>query len=147
VAKYDHTERKEIPGRLRILLLAIALGVGGLLAVAAWLKPSPLHYGTHQQLGLPPCTFLYLFGIPCPTCGMTTAWVHLVHGEILNAIRANCGGALLAVLAVLAVPWLVISALCARWFLWKPNGMVVGCVSTLIIIIMLVQWGLRLLGV
>ena len=73
-------------------------------------EPSPPGYGTHQQLGLPPCTFWVLFGRPCPTCGMTTAWAHLMRGEWLDACRANAGGALLGLLAMVAAPWLLGSA-------------------------------------
>ena len=144
MAEFDPPKPKDIPAQLRLLLLAIALGTAALLALAWCLKPSPYQHGTHQQLGLPPCSFEVLFGIPCPTCGMTTAWVHLVHGELLSAFRASSGGTLLAGLAIVAIPWLMISALGGRWLGWKPNGKALACISTLIIVIMLVQWGFRL---
>jgi Protein of unknown function (DUF2752) len=146
VAEYTQNEVKEISGQLRLLLGAIGLGLVCLLAVAALLKPSPYLMGTHQQLGLPPCSFLVLFGIPCPTCGMTTAWAYLMHGDLISAFRANCGGVLLAVLAMAAAPWSMISAALGRWFIWRPNGNVIGCASGVIIAITLVQWGFRLLG-
>ena len=65
----------------------------------AWnLEPDPRGFGTHQSLGLPPCTFRALFGIPCPGCGMTTSFSHLVRGNVVQASRANIGGVLLALL-------------------------------------------------
>jgi hypothetical protein len=146
VPEYYQNEGKEISGQLRLLLGAIGLGLVFLLAVAAMLKPSPCQMGTHQQLGLPPCSFLVLFGIPCPTCGMTTAWAYLMHGELIRAFQANIGGVLLAVLSMAAAPWLMISAVRGRWLIWRPNGSVVGYVSGIIIAIALVQWGLRLFG-
>jgi hypothetical protein len=146
VAEYHQNQRKEISGQLRLVLGGLGLGLALLIAVAAVLKPSPYLLGTHQQLGLPPCSFLVLFGIPCPTCGMTTAWAFLMHGLLVKALQANTGGVLLAVLAMAAAPWLTISAVRGRWLLWKPNGTVVGYMSILILAVTLIQWGLRLFG-
>jgi hypothetical protein len=76
----------------------------GLLGVAAWLEPSPDGMGTHQALGLPPCGFLLATGLPCATCGMTTAFAHAAHGQLGQSFAAQPAGALLAVLtAVLAI--------------------------------------------
>jgi len=146
VPEYHQNERKEIPGQLRLVLGAIGLGLVFLFALAAFLKPSPFQLGTHQQLGLPPCSFLVLFGVPCPTCGMTTAWACLMHGELLRAFQANTGGVLLAVLAMAAVPWSMFSAVRGRWLIWRPDGRSVGYASAVILAITLVQWGFRLLG-
>jgi hypothetical protein len=146
VERNHQNQRKEISGQLRLVIGAIGCGLALLLAVAAMLKPSPFQYGTHQQLGLPPCTFLVFFGVPCPTCGMTTAWADLMHGELIQAFRANSGGLLLAIVSMIAAPWLAFSAVRGRWLAWKPNGTAVGYVSTVIIVVLLVQWGFRLLG-
>jgi hypothetical protein len=146
VAVYNQSEEKEISGQLRLVLGAVGLGLVLLLAIAAMLKPSPSQLGTHQQLGLPPCTFLAIFGIPCPTCGMTTAWADLMHGELFLAFKANTSGVLLAVLAMTASPWLLISAVRGCWLGWKPNGTATAYISTVIIVISLVQWVFRLLG-
>jgi hypothetical protein len=146
VEQHPENEHKEISGRLRLLLCAIGLGLIFLLAVAAALKPDPSLYGTHQQLGLPPCTFLVLFGIPCPTCGMTTAWACLMHAEFFRAFQANAGGALMGLSAMAAVPWLMVSAVRGRWLFCKPGGNAVACVTTIIVAILLVQWALRMAG-
>ncbi len=42
------------------------------------------------------CPLKGLAGIPCATCGMTHAFVHLAHGEIARAFAASPLGALLA---------------------------------------------------
>ncbi|HTT70767.1 MAG TPA: DUF2752 domain-containing protein [Anaeromyxobacteraceae bacterium] len=48
-------------------------------------------------LALPyPCPWKALTGIPCATCGMTHAFVHLAHGELRAAVAASPLGALLA---------------------------------------------------
>lgn len=69
------------------------------LALAAKLRPDPTGLGTHQQLGLPPCSSRLLWNIRCPACGMTTSWAHLVRGEVLESVYANPGGMLLGVVA------------------------------------------------
>jgi hypothetical protein len=42
------------------------------------------------------CPLRALAGIPCATCGMTHAFVHLAHGELARAFAASPLGALLA---------------------------------------------------
>ena len=79
-----------------MLMLAAALVVATPLVIAARLSPDPSGLGTHQQLGLPPCTTRLLWGVRCPGCGMTTAWAHFVRGELAASLRANVAGTLLA---------------------------------------------------
>ncbi|MGE3821953.1 MAG: DUF2752 domain-containing protein, partial [Isosphaeraceae bacterium] len=58
--------------RAALVVFASVLVVA--FAVASWLEPDPSGFGTHRQLGLPPCHFAWVTGKPCPTCGMTTAF-------------------------------------------------------------------------
>ncbi|MCR4828990.1 MAG: DUF2752 domain-containing protein [Bacteroidales bacterium] len=37
----------------------------------------------------PPCVFHKLTGIPCPGCGTTRAWRHLMHGHFYDALYTN----------------------------------------------------------
>ena len=46
------------------------------------------------------CPLRALAGIPCATCGMTHAFVHLAHGEVAAAFAASPLGALLALSAL-----------------------------------------------
>lgn len=71
-----------------------AFGILAVLVVAAILTPDERGIGTHQQLGLPPCMTESLLGIPCPFCGMTTAFSHMAHGEFAQAIIVQPAGAL-----------------------------------------------------
>ncbi len=123
---------------------ALALGLLALLAVAALLKPDPRGLGTHQQFGLPPCTFRFLFGWPCPSCGMTTSWAHVVRGQLIGALKVNVGGTLLATLAVVAVPWLMLCAALGRWLGRAPESIVVAWVGSAILLVTLIDWGVRL---
>ena len=84
---------------------AAALAASALvLGLASWMHPSPDGVGTHTQLGLPACGFYSSVGLPCATCGMTTAFSHAAHGQLLQAFHVQPAGAALAVMtAMLAV--------------------------------------------
>ena len=87
------------------------------LFVAVRLPPDPGGLGTHRSLGLPPCAFLAATGIPCPSCGLTTSFAALAHGDLAAAARANPVGILLFLLAVLFVPagaWLAVRRVSLR---------------------------------
>jgi Protein of unknown function (DUF2752) len=51
------------------------------------------------------CPFRALTGIPCATCGMTHAFVHLAHGEVSAAVAASPPRAVVA-----AGSWLLAAA-------------------------------------
>ena len=147
----DSSTRIQTPQPKRLTLitrLTIAMVGGGilaLLALAAWLEPSPNGLGTHQQLGLPPCTFRVLFGERCPSCGMTTAWANVMNGHLGRALQANTGGTLLAVVSLGVVPWLLVSAIRGRWTLFEANDAVLMIVAASFVAITLVDWAWRLL--
>lgn len=68
------------------LVLALPIGV---LVTATRLTPTAAHGGTHTQLGLEPCGFYDFTGYPCPGCGLTTGFAHLVRGHVGAAWAAN----------------------------------------------------------
>jgi len=115
-----------------------------LLLTAAVLKPSPIGMGTHQQLGLPPCSLVVLAGIRCPSCGMTTSWAHLMRGNLLASVRANSGGTLFALAAIASGPWLLVSGLAGRWRMWRPNERTVLILGLSIIAVTILDWCFRL---
>jgi hypothetical protein len=134
----DPRQSVRLGGPTRVLLAALGVGLFVLLAVAGVLDPSPSGFGTHRQLGLPPCTFTALFGMRCPSCGMTTSWAHLVRGNVIAAVQSNLGGTLLGISALLAAPWLFVSAVRGRWWVFAPEqrvgitvGVVIGAVTLL----------------
>lgn len=81
----------------RLIALAIAAAGLGVLLVAASLTPDADGHGTHTQLGLQPCQFLYRTNIPCAGCGMTTAFTWFAHGNALNSFVTQPFGFVLAV--------------------------------------------------
>ena len=136
--------RASLWGRQRLLAALLGIGLLALLAVARTVEPDRRGFGTHRQLGLPPCTFRVLFDRPCPSCGMTTAWAFLVRGELIAAGRANLGGTLLGVLVLVAAPWLLVSVAAGRWLVWTPNDVAIAWTGATIVLITLIVWGFRL---
>lgn len=122
----------------------LGLGLIAPLVLAVFLAPNPTGHGTHRQLGLPPCSAIVLFGCRCPSCGMTTAFSHTVRGQIVGAIRANSAGAALALFDVLVAPWLVVSAVWGWWWPCRPNPNVLAWITSGILGLMMIDWGLRL---
>jgi len=139
------TRRKSMPAGQRFAMVVSALTLLALPATAAILTPDEHGFGTHQQLGLPPCTFYVVFQRPCPACGMTTAWAWLLRGEIGHALAANAGGTLLAGLDLVAAAWLLVSALRGQWFPGRPSQWMIAAVAGLVGMVTAGQWVWRLL--
>ncbi len=111
------SDRQQLEGPARWLLVLVAAGLAALLGVARWLEPDPRGYGTHTQLGLGPCAFATITGRPCPTCGMTTSFAWFSRGCLARSWQANPGGCLIALLSIPVGFWLL---LCC-WFK-RPVG-------------------------
>jgi hypothetical protein len=79
---------------------AVLGGCAALLGLAGWIVPDPTGSGSHRQLGLAPCAMPVLTGLPCPTCGMTTAFAYAVRGQIGKAFHAQPVGLILALLTM-----------------------------------------------
>jgi Na+-transporting NADH:ubiquinone oxidoreductase subunit NqrB len=88
-------------GQRRVWAAVVLVGGLGILGLAAWLTPDARGYGTHEQLGFGKCGMLVTTGLPCPTCGMTTAFAYTVRGRWVRAFLAQPAG-FLAALATIA---------------------------------------------
>ncbi len=110
----------------RLVALAIFLPTFGVLVTAAMLTPSKTGEGTHQQLGLAPCGLKARTGVPCPSCGMTTAFAHATHGQLGQAFITQPTGAILAIgcamTAIVAFYVLITAARIEKYLvqLWHP---------------------------
>lgn len=127
----------------------ILMGIGGailagLLATAAWLTPSTAGMGTHQQLGLPPCTLVQLTGTRCPSCGMTTSWSHLMNGNVWGSLKANTAGCLLGLIALFLAPWMLSSAVLGRLTIAAPSDLVLIAITILVVLVTLGDWLVRI---
>lgn len=84
-----------------LVLWAVPLAV---LTTAALLSPAGEGHGTHTQLGLPPCGFLVYTGYPCPGCGLTTSFAHMIRLEVFGAFHANPFGIVLFLCTAAMIP-------------------------------------------
>ena len=130
---------------LRGVLLAVAFGLVAVFAIAAWLDPYDAEgrarrSETHLQIGLPPCTFRSLTGIPCPSCGMTTSFALLVCGDLENSLKANAVGTLLALFGLLVIPWSGASVLLRRpvWIVDLERALI--WIVVVFVVLLLTHW-------
>ncbi|MEM8782723.1 MAG: DUF2752 domain-containing protein [Planctomycetota bacterium] len=130
--------------RARLSGLAVLLGGAAVLGVGIWLSPDTAGLGTHTQLGWSPCGFEGRTGLPCATCGMTTATTLAAEGRLLDSLRVQPAGFLFALLAALA-------CLMGGWSAWTgrslmPVALVLVKPKTLVAIgvAVLLAWGYRL---
>jgi len=124
---------------------AACLSLVTVFVLAAWLHPDPTGLGTHTQLHLPPCGFYEVFHKPCPSCGMTTAFVWMMHGHPLQALHAQPAGAavfLAAAFLAFYLPW--------AWAGRRPPLAILDAPAFLpvvlaLIAIILVVWAVRVI--
>jgi hypothetical protein len=127
------------------MLPVVAGGSMAVFAMAVWLNPydadgRPLRMETHRQLGLPPCTFYSITGLPCPSCGMTTSFALLVRGDLWNSLRANAVGTALAVFCLALIPWSLASAVRGRWLWIRSPERVLTRLVILFLVLLLGRW-------
>ena len=130
-------------------LIGLALALLAVFAVAIWLNPynddgSPRSMATHRQMGLPPCTFFATTGLPCPSCGMTTSFALLMHGDLVNSLRANAVGTLLAGFCLLLIPWSLTSAVRQRTLFVRSLDRTLTVVVLGFLSMMLLRWAIVL---
>jgi hypothetical protein len=92
-----------------VMVVAVAV-----LVVARLLTPASDGYGTHRFLMMPPCLFRAATHLPCPLCGLTTAFVRMAHGDAVGAFEAHLlGPGLFAATVLVAVSSLL--AIVSSW--------------------------------
>lgn len=131
---------------IRLAAVGLSIIPLSLLGVARTLTPDADGLGTHQQLGLPPCSMRIMFNMRCPGCGMTTSWAHFTRGQWVSSVQSNLGGFLLATLTVVAAPIL----LKAAWISSPPslktqNTLVFALVAVAVVAV--ADWAWRLLAI
>ena len=137
---------------VRGTLLVIVAGLIAVFTTAVLLNPYKedgeprLEGGTHRTwpLNLPPCTFKEMTGLPCPSCGMTTSFSLLMHGDPANSLRANWVGTGLAIFCLALIPWGLASAWLKRplFIMGLDRALAYAVVGFLAL--MLLRWGVVL---
>jgi hypothetical protein len=148
VQEHEARARQTAPDMVRWVrssLLIVTLGLIGVFAVAAWLNPYQANgqartMETHLQLGLAPCTFKRLTGLPCPSCGMTTSFALLMHGDLWNSLRANAVGTLLAIVGLVYIPWSLASIACKRTLFIRSLEQTALVLTIFFVGLMLLRW-------
>jgi uncharacterized protein DUF2752 len=135
----------ELSRRSRFLAAFVGAGLLAALLLASQLRPDPRGWGTHEQLGLPPCTLLALTGTRCPACGMTTSWAHFTHGRLADALRVSATGTLLAGVAFVVGVTASVVAVRGRQVAWQPRETQVAVAALALAGVILFEWAVRLL--
>jgi hypothetical protein len=73
---------------------------------------------------------------------MTTAWSHLTRGQVFEASAANLGGAVLGMTAVIAAPWLILSAALGKWLVVRPTETKLIVYAAVLAAVIFLDWWL-----
>jgi hypothetical protein len=137
---------------VRGVLLLIVAGLVAVFTIAVLLNPynpdgTPRKMATHTgpPLNLPECTFKHMTGLPCPSCGMTTSFALLMHGDPLNSLRANWVGTGLALFCLALIPWALASVWLRRPLLVVSLEKALTISVVTFLVVMLLRWGIVLL--
>lgn len=132
---------------IRLLGIVVFAGCATVLGLAAWLRPDPRGFGTHEQLGGAPCGMLVATGFPCPSCGMTTAFAETMHGRPWRAIVAQPTGFVFALATI-------IFAFAALWTIATGRMPPLDYVAitpyrlfATLLVLLLAGWGVKILQV
>ena len=144
-ATMEHTMPVKTERARRLHALGVALVAMALLSIAFFLKPSAKGIGTHQQLGLPTCGWILAADVPCPTCGMTTAWSHTVRGELPSAFMSQPMGMLLAFVTIAVALCALFAASTGYSFHGLLYRFPPSKLFLIVALLALVSWGFKIL--
>lgn len=127
----------------RVGALGLALACASPLVFASTLTPSGAGIGTHTQLGLPECGFVIATGLPCATCGCTTAFAHAADGSLLMSLMTQPFGAVLAIamaMMTIIAGWSAVSGMRL-----SPLGQVMSTKGFVLswVVLLLAAWGYK----
>ncbi len=89
-----------------VTLALLLMSTAAILALGLFASADGRGFGTHEQLGLPPCQMMAMTGVPCPGCGVTTSVTLAAKGKASESLATQPLGLLL----VLFVPLLTLFA-------------------------------------
>jgi hypothetical protein len=101
--------------RQRLRAAGVGLAIAGLFASLFLAQ----HLGCNVGSLFGPCGFKQRYGLPCPTCGMTTSVLAFSRAEVIRAYEIQPAAGLGCTALILSVPLLVGVALWGR----IPSGL------------------------
>ena len=146
VAPLPGFKSAELSRRSRFFAAVVGAGLLAALLLASLLRPDPRGRGTHEQLGLPPCTLATLVGLRCPACGMTTSWALATHGRLADAVRTHATGTLLAFAALVVGLASTVVAARGRRLAWQGDDTIAAVLAVALVGLVLCEWIVRLLS-
>jgi len=146
VASHGEWESFKRLMKLKLLFqnILLSLGLGTVLLVSYFLIPDPRGYGTHEHLFLPPCFIRFFFHIPCPACGLTTAFAYLAKGHFQEAFQTHWMSPFLFTLLCFLFFYSIVCVFSKKLFWnifenkWTPY------ISSFLLLGMLLCWALKL---
>lgn len=135
---------------MRGALLLFAAGLVAIFVIAIRINPydedgEPLRMGSHTRLGMPPCEFYVIFHKPCPSCGLTTSFALLMHGDVWNSLRANAVGTVMALFFLALIPWSLYITFRGRYLWVRSIERASLWAAGVFMVLLLARWGIVLL--
>lgn len=127
----------------RLVWLVLWAGPLAVLITAALLSPAGEGHGTHTQLGLPPCGFLVYTGYPCPGCGLTTSFAHMVRLEVFGAFHANPFGILLFLCTAAMIPLALVGMIRRMPVIDTLDRLHAEKIAIVLSVLSIVVWGVK----
>lgn len=89
-----------------LYILTLSLSCVGYL----WLSWN-LFEQSESRTAATPCLVKQATGLPCPSCGTTTAMLEVVHGNVLSSLLINPFGVLMMTVLIIFPWWIVLDML------------------------------------
>ena len=124
----------------RIVAFVCLTAGAGMTYVLALARPDSRGFGTHEQLGMSPCSWPVTMEAPCPTCGFTTAACHLVHLSPIRAILTQPFGAAMAAAGLAAAAYAGFCLLTGRSFLDRIARLPCGTIAAWSLALFFSSW-------
>lgn len=129
---------------VRLTHAAVAAGLVVVLLLSWWLEPDPRGLGTHEQLMLFRCNFHALTQLPCPFCGMTTAFAHMARGSVREALLAQPMGAAGFVASILLLPIAVGGLVTGKDMVGRIMRLPWGKLSKVVVAMFAAAWAFKI---
>ncbi len=129
---------------------AVALAVLGAGVAVIWLlasvEPDARGHGTHERLGMAECGWPQRYGMPCPTCGVTTAACYLVHWSPWRALVTQPFGAALAATGLFVMATALADLLRGDSFMTRAYSLRLGRWVIGGVLLLLAAWGYKVIA-